>query len=275
VWGRSLTSRSRSSAQSLDQRFGCFVDGADVAILRGLSSDAIRTQRNSDPWSRVVINLVMYSDQVFPEAKNVDERLLDLLAMKGRSIGYVPSGPEPDLRFYRQRQSHYARMGLNLDLFFNLEQPVTESRIGDLFACDAIHLPGGHTRGFLHRLRDGGLAEPLANWARNGGLLIGTSAGAILMTPSVAVDAIFSEEAPESVLDGAGLDLVPFEFFPHLNAKADYLSLLLNYSKNMSRTIAACSDGDGVVIDGGAIECIGQIVWISNGAVVEGPNQVC
>jgi dipeptidase E len=215
----------------------------------------------------------MYSDQVIPENKKVDERLLDLMAMKGRRIGYVPSGPEPDFWFYRQKQTYYARMGLGLDLFFDIEQPFSNSRTSELFACDAIHLSGGNTRSFLHRLRTSGLSEPLANWARNGGLLIGTSAGAILMTPSVALDAMFSGEAPENVRDGAGLNLVPFEFFPH--AKAEYFSLLLNYSRNTSRTIAACRDGDGVVINEGAIENIGQIVWISNGAVVEAPSRVC
>jgi dipeptidase E len=252
-----------------------FVDQAFVAILRALSWNAFRTHRNCARWSRLMINLAMYSDQVIPENKKVDERLLDLLAMKGRRIGYVPSGPEPDFQFYRQKQTYYARMGFGLDLFFDLEHPLSASRISELFACDAIHLPGGNTRSFLHRLRTCGLFEPLASWARNGGLLIGTSAGAILMTPSVALDAIFSAEAPENVRDGTGLNLVPFEFFPHLNAKAEYFSLLLNYSRNTSRMIAACRDGDGVVIDEGAIENIGNIVWISNGAVVEAPGRVC
>jgi dipeptidase E len=221
-----------------------------------------------------VINLAMYSDQVIPANKQVDDRLLDLLATKGRRIGYVPSGPEPDFRFYHQKQAYYAQMGLSLDLFFDLEQPLSESRIDDLFACDAIHLPGGDTRRFLQHLKASGLSEHLADWARHGGLLIGTSAGAILMTPTVALDAMFSNEAPESVRDSAGLNLVPFEFFPHLNSKPQFLSMLLDYSKRTSGTIAACRDGDGILISEGAIASIGQIVWMSNGAVVEAPGRV-
>jgi dipeptidase E len=216
-----------------------------------------------------MMRLVMYSDQVIPENDKVDARLLDLLAERGQHIGYVPSGPESDRRFYRERQNYYAKLGLDLSVFFDTSRPLDEAGLATLLDCDAIHLSGGHTRAFLHILKANSLLGALAEWTRNGGLLIGTSAGAILMTPTVALDAMFSGEDPKAVRDSGALDLVPFEFFPHLNKSADYLPQLLAYSTETSRRIAACRDGDGIVVNGDVVESVGDIVWITNGAICE------
>lgn len=111
------------------------------------------------------------------------------------------------------------------------------------------------------------MIDALRRWAASGGILIGTSAGAILMTPTIAVDALFSGRRPEDVEDGAALDLLPFEFFPHLHAKTSYLPDLLRYSANTPRPIIACPDGDGVVVARGRVSCVGNPLWLCNGAI--------
>lgn len=212
--------------------------------------------------------LALYSDQIIPANAAVDARLLALMAARGvgRRIGYIPSGPEPDRHFYIGRRDYYARLGLDLALFHD---PLVDAVDREaLFSCDAIHLSGGHTGGFLRRLRKAGLIGPLRDWARAGGVLLGTSAGALLMTPTIATDALFSGGRPEDVDDGAALDLVPFEFFPHLDADADYLPALLRYSRTTPRPIFACRDGDGVVVNGARIACIGASMWIAGGEIV-------
>lgn len=216
-----------------------------------------------------MVNLVMYSDQIVPANKKVDAHLLDLMAGRGRRIGYVSSGPEPDRRFYRERQAYYANMDLDLSFYFDTSTPFNAAELTDLLSHDAIHLSGGNTQVFLYLLKVNGLLDRLAEWARAGGLLIGTSAGAILMTPNVALDAIFTGDDPSDVQDGAALDLIPFEFFPHLDKNDKYLPQLLTYSSLTSSTIAACRDGDGLVVNGHVIESVGNIVWIMNGSIVE------
>ncbi|MDR6952195.1 dipeptidase E [Ancylobacter sp. 3268] len=214
------------------------------------------------------LNLVLYSDQIVPANAAVDTRLLALLTARaaGRRIGYIPSGPEPDRRFYMQRQAHYARLGLDLALFHDPLADAAEREA--LFACDAIHLSGGNTGGFLRRLRKAGLIDPLRDWALAGGMLIGTSAGALLMTPTIAADSLFSGGRPEDVADGAALGLVPFEFLPHLDADARHLPALLRYSRATPYPIFACRDGDGLVVSGERIACIGASVWVAGGEIV-------
>ncbi|UVK41614.1 Type 1 glutamine amidotransferase-like domain-containing protein [Mesorhizobium sp. AR10] len=214
-----------------------------------------------------MINAVFYSDQVISANEKVDIRLTKLMRERGRRIGYVPSGPDPDLWFYSEKRAYYARQGLDLDIFYDLDRDHDSAERDALLACDAIHLSGGNTAAFLARLRRSGMLDRLRNWANDGGLLVGTSAGAILMTPTIAVDALFSNKRPEDAKDSAALDLVPFEFFPHVQAKPSYLPDLLAYSTWNSRPIIACPDGDGVVVADGVVECIGDPFWLSNGSV--------
>ena len=126
------------------------------------------------------ITAVLYSDQVIAANEKVDQHLLSLLGPSRRRIGYVASGPDPERRFFSDKRSYYARCGLELSLFHDLD---IAGDPRELFACDAIHLSGGNTAAFLARLRHSSLLGPLKNWAARGGILIGTSAGAILMTP--------------------------------------------------------------------------------------------
>ncbi|WP_457583695.1 Type 1 glutamine amidotransferase-like domain-containing protein [Ensifer canadensis] len=216
-----------------------------------------------------MLNLVLYSDQIFPACSAIDRRLVELLKARGTGnrLAYVASGPEPDRNFFMNAQSYYDRSGLDLSLFYDLDEPHTAEDISALFASDAIHLSGGHTGGFLERLRRSGMVQPLRDWALSGGILIGVSAGAILMNPTIATDALFIGRRPEEIADGDALDLVPFEFFPHLSDGDTYLPDLLRYSTGTSRPIVACNDGDGVVVADGRIECVGNPLWISGGTV--------
>lgn len=216
-----------------------------------------------------MVNLALYSDQLFPECSAIDRRLADMLYARGpgRRTAYVASGPEPDRAFFLAARTYYGRCGFDLAQFYDLDEPLAADDVGALFASDAIHLAGGHTGGFLERLKRSGLFGPLRDWALSGGVLVGVSAGAILMGPTIATDAPFVGLKPEEITDGHALDLVPFEFCPHLNDDEAYLPTLLRYSTHTPRPIVACNDGDGVVVTGGTIECIGSPLWLSGGAI--------
>ncbi|MBK5570864.1 Type 1 glutamine amidotransferase-like domain-containing protein [Ensifer sp. 2YAB10] len=216
-----------------------------------------------------MLNLVLYSDQIFPACSAIDLRLAEMIEAHGvgTRIAYVASGPEPDHSFFLAGRAYYRRLGLDLALFFDLDEPHSADDIAALFASDAIHLSGGHTGGFLERLKRSGMLGQLSDWARSGGILIGVSAGAILMAPTIATDALFIGERPEDIEDGDALALVPFEFFPHLGDDDSYLPALLRYSLSTLRPIVACNDGEGIVVSDGRIECFGDPLWISGGAV--------
>ncbi|MBY3152415.1 type 1 glutamine amidotransferase-like domain-containing protein [Rhizobium laguerreae] len=207
----------------------------------------------------------LYSDQFIAENAPMDRRLAALILSRGNRIGYIASGPEPQREFFNEKRRYYRSYGLSLDLFFDLDVLSGDEEIGRLFSCDAIHLSGGHTGDFLRRLRQSGMLDKLRSWALDDGILVGTSAGAILMTPTIAVDALFSGGSPDAVQDGAALDLLPFEFFPHLNDDPGYLSALLRCSETTATPILACRDGEGLILGNGLVEIFGAPLMISDG----------
>ncbi|SMD18953.1 Type 1 glutamine amidotransferase-like domain-containing protein [Rhizobium sp. RU36D] len=215
------------------------------------------------------LRLFLYSDQVIAQNARIDNQLLQLINRgSGRRIGYIPSGPDPDRRFVADRRRYYAKYGLEIAVVYDLDVPQTPDDLASLLSCDALHLSGGHTMGFLTRLRRAGMIDVLREYASSGGLLVGTSAGAILMTPTIAVDALFSGGRPEEVREGDALGLVPFEFFPHCDAKPSYLTQLLSYSTVTPRPIMAVRDGDGIVVAAGIAHCVGGAILIKDGMMM-------
>jgi dipeptidase E len=209
------------------------------------------------------LRLVLYSDQVVAANRKLDLEVLRLLANAAPRIGYLSSAPDPARRFFAAKQAYYAQYGA-IDLTYF--DPEELGALDALLACDAIHLTGGDTRGYLARLRRAKLIEPLRQYALSGNLLIGTSAGAILMTPSIAVNALFEVAEPADTSEQAALNLVPFEFFPHLQVDPAYQQSLMHYSRgNGGRSIFACTDGDGIIVEGGKVRAVGAITEIREG----------
>lgn len=92
-----------------------------------------------------MVNLVLYSDQTAGEGEEIDACLLHLLRERsgGARIGYVASGPDPERSFFQASRAYYARLGLELCLYHDLDLAQDAVEIARLFACDAIHLSGG------------------------------------------------------------------------------------------------------------------------------------
>lgn len=216
---------------------------------------------------RMMRKLVFYSDQILPAGKAVDERMLDLLGKKKPVVGYIPSSSDPDRIWFSECKVFYSRYDIDLDLYFGLGQAYDSPTLDLLFSCDAIHLSGGNTFQFLQRLKVRGLLKPLRQYVLNGGVLIGVSAGSIIMTPNIRASLLCGDEPVQGVSDYSGLGLVDFAFVPHFGVPNVGLPELIEYSKTFRTTVYGCPDGSGIVIDGDQIECIGEIVAISDGAV--------
>jgi dipeptidase E len=211
------------------------------------------------------MNLALYSDQVIAENAPMDRRLAEIVRKRGDRIGYISSGPDPDRHFFNEKVAYYAKRGLKLDPFIDLDDVVADD-LDQLFSCNAIHLSGGHTGHFLQRLRKADVLERLRSFALDDGILIGTSAGAILMTPTIALDALFLGQQPADITDGDALDLVPFEYFPHLNEDERFLPALLRYSETITNPVVACRDGEGLIVGNGTVEIFGAPLLVSGGS---------
>lgn len=211
--------------------------------------------------------LVFYSDQILPEGKEMDEHMLELLGMKQPVVGYISSASDPERKWFLERQKYYSQYNIDLNFYFDLEQAYDLNKLDDLFSCDAIHLSGGNTYHFLQRLKARKLLQPLREYASNGGILIGVSAGAILMTPDISTTFLCGNVRMKGMDDTASLGLVDFAFVPHFEQPESRLPELIAYSQEYQTTVYGCPDGAGIIVDGDQIEFIGNIVSVKNGVV--------
>jgi len=209
--------------------------------------------------------LALYSDQHINQSPKMDERLLSLIDKQHPTIGFIPSSTDPERTWFKQQQSYYKSLGADLSVYFELETKYEPDKTKDLFACDAIHLSGGSTYNFLYWLRQRGFTPLLRDYVSNGGVLIGVSAGAILMTPELSTTHLCGEKPSHDLTDLSALNLVDFAFLPHINKINLVEEKLIEYSITHGRKIFGCYDGDGIIVDSDNIECIGNLMLAESG----------
>ena len=189
------------------------------------------------------MKLALYSDQIPPLTDAMDAQVMSLLPPSPR-IGYLPSSPDRDRAWFRQVEAYYGRYGAAL-AFFGVEDDFDSARLPDLFESDAIHLTGGNTFQFAYWLRQRGLFDPLREFAERGGMLIGVSAGAILMTPDISTSSLCGDQPYPGLASMSGLRLVDFHVVPHVGEDLDALK---GYSAHVSGTVLGIPDGAGVLV---------------------------
>ncbi|MBV9389547.1 MAG: Type 1 glutamine amidotransferase-like domain-containing protein [Chroococcidiopsidaceae cyanobacterium CP_BM_ER_R8_30] len=204
--------------------------------------------------------LVFYSDQVIAANQQVDCYLLQLLGTTAARIGYISSSSDPERQYFTVKQQYYQQYGLELALYVELDVAYKTDLLTSLFACDAIHLSGGNTYYFLYWLQQRGLMERLQHYALHQGVLVGISAGAILMTPLVASAQLCGDTPYVPLTSYQGLGLVDFAFVPHVQDTPEEHARLQAYANSQQRVLYGCHDGDGIVVAGETVTLVGNVV---------------
>ncbi len=216
--------------------------------------------------------LVLCSDQQVGVSDELDAKLLELLCETKGKIGIIPSETDRNLRYFKRTSGHYEDLGFNNFMHFDAGHEFDASLIPQLLKCDAIHLSGGETAPFLMNLKNQGMLSILNKYVQNGGVLIGVSAGAMLMCASIDIcNAVADEntkiqnakkkgkDAPKAkAKSGLALNLVPFEFFPHYENSEFINQQIQIYVNAVRRTVVASDDSQGVVVLGDEIILVGE-----------------
>lgn len=206
--------------------------------------------------------LILYSDQIPPITNKIDNELKSLLSKPNPRIGFIPSISDTERKYYRDRQAFYRQLGMNLEVYFELDNEYNPKLLDSLLRCDAIHLSGGNTYYFLHWLRRRNMMDTLVQYVAQGGVLIGVSAGSILMTPDISTSAFCRDEVIEGETDFTGLGLVDFSFVPHFGAIPITVDDLKKYSRDKQMVVYAVRDSGGIVVIENEVKCIGDLLEI-------------
>lgn len=203
--------------------------------------------------------LILYSDQIQGRSDAVDDALLALVPASAR-IAFVPAASDSRQRYFKRACEHYSWLGLAEPEECDLESGCDPARIAQLWRCDAIHLGSGDPLHFAAFLNAKNLMAPLRRFVQAGGVLIGVSAGAMLLGDVVVDPAI---EAPKSGAKAPrpmkGMGVFAPLFYPHFDGDAASVALLTRFARTQKRAVLACHDSEGVVVQGEDVELIGEV----------------
>lgn len=212
--------------------------------------------------------MFFYSDQVAGKSDELDKELLNLIDKEDPKIAYIPSCSDLTRKYYNQKVEYYRRLGISNLLYFDLDEEFDENKLQELLKCDAIHLSGGDTAYFLSNIRKRKFDVILKDYVSNGGILIGISAGSIIMTENIDIIKVGERcENSCNLTNTQGLGLVDFEFMPHWDWVIYNIEEFQSYTINSGRTLYLCRDEDGIVIRDNDIKLIGNIIKIQNGII--------
>jgi dipeptidase E len=219
--------------------------------------------------------LVLHSSHV-PWDTKVDQQFLALCGKRPEEItlAYIPSSSDLDWsrRYFNEELAWYSQFGIPPEhiMYFDVDKAYYASKEDELFSCDAISLSWGNTFSFLHALRQRWFIEKLRAYVDKGGILIGLSAGAILMSETIRTAWWFwLPDDDINVLwlkDLSALEFNAFDFFPHYVGDNETIEKLKKYA--IWKIIYAVKDGDGIIVNGKNVELIWDVAVFQDGEII-------
>ncbi|WKA55570.1 Type 1 glutamine amidotransferase-like domain-containing protein [Planococcus shixiaomingii] len=207
--------------------------------------------------------LFFYSDQIVesPGNRRLDHILLEGADLQNTKIGYIPSTEDEEKTHFNVKAQYYRNYGIQDCVFFDLYSEFDSSNIDKLLQCDIIHLSAGNPIEFQKAIKHRKMEQVLCDYFHQGGIIVGVSGGAVQLGNSIKLFQLFSGDSSE-VLEG--LQLVDFDFLPHYNRwDEDFKRDVESYAEKAGTTVYAGNDGDGMIVENGKIEMIGDIVVIN------------
>lgn len=214
------------------------------------------------------MNLVFYSGGFEEENLLLDKAFIKLINKPNPLITFIPSSSYDSEIEFREFVKHYSKFKITRFIHFPVDRPFDQILFKEVLKSDVIHMAGGNTFYFLDTLRKSKMLPALKEFAKRGGILTGLSAGAIMMTENIEMAGYpeFDRDDNEINLKNlSSLNLVDFFFFPHFKNSRRYDEVFKNYTKKSKKTIYACPDGAGIIINNGVMDFIGTCYAFTKG----------
>lgn len=174
---------------------------------------------------------------------------------------YIGSEPDPQQIFFTQTKNIYASIGYQLDLYLDFEDGFCIDVFHQALSKPFIHLSGGNTFRFLNAMNQRNVANALINYTAQGGVLIGVSAGAMLLTPSIITANLCGDPNDVGIENLQALNLTSFLFAPHSDKQ-----LKNHRAFHDKQTLYMASDDDAVLITNKTLITIGSPLKVTPGS---------
>ncbi len=148
------------------------------------------------------------------------------------------------------------RLHLRADIFDIVKQPIEE-----LLKYDVVEFIGGNPYYLLKSLKEHANAKEVLQKIAREKTLIGWSAGAIAMTPTIGIIQAFSPELNQwNVTDLCAMGLTDVQIIPHYSKFSKryerFEERCVQYEKDNDCALIRLEDGEGIAIAGDAITYI-------------------
>lgn len=186
---------------------------------------------------------------------------------KFKRLLYIPSQKEGALEEIKLAKRALKKRDIKLTACC-LESEKTASIKEKIKTSQILFLGGGNTFSFMNDLRRHGLKGDFKAHLKAGRLIVGLSAGAILMTPSMLMACYPTKDADECSNPNAsmkGLGLVPFEICPHYKNSKTMNKDLEIYSSLHNNLVYAVKDGAFLAVKGTSMHFSEHASLFTNG----------
>lgn len=210
--------------------------------------------------------LWLYSSGDGEENVDTDAELLKTVGGRKSRLTFVPTQAE-DLSeaeyYYSEFRDRVAMHGYGNVSMLALDRPFRPQDLERAVDSELIYLSGGNTFYFLDLLRRSGFGEILKRRAESGRPLAGHSAGAIVMTPTIATASYPEEDRDDNevgLTDLTALGLAAFDYFPHYESAPLYDAALRDASRILERPVYGVPDGSCIRVERANMAFFGE-VW--------------
>lgn len=221
------------------------------------------------------MKLFLYSGGTREENHKLNLELKEILPATSR-ITYIPSASDEERKHFKEFSEWFSYYGYKKFYYFELEEGFGKSKALEALKSRAIYLSGGNTYNFLYWILKRKFDRELKMFVKNGGLLIGESAGSMIMTNNIDLTGLFDSGSENEckVNPSKTLKLMNFELFPHYKSRVEFKKkglkrideILLKTSKKRNWPIVALREGEGVIVADDGIEFVGKpTVFVGGG----------
>jgi dipeptidase E len=207
------------------------------------------------------MSLIFLSETKDNENKLIFEEIKSLLG-NNKKIAYIPTSADWERKYFKRVEQFFEKIGsYELKYFGLFEGEWSGSFISEIGSFDAIYISGGNTYNLLYHIMLRKLDSTIKKFTKDK-VVIGTSAGGIVLTPSIKISV---EPNEFNLTNFTGLNQVDFNFYPHFepnNKMTDELEDFINQKENFGRLIYAATNNSAISVVGDKIKLIGEVTKI-------------
>ncbi len=138
----------------------------------------------------------------------------------------------------------YEKLSITNITYCDLDSDNDQNVIELISNCDILHLGGGHTFKFANRIKSGNYTTNLLAGIEKVKLVVGESAGAIILTDDLEIANILGEN--DTGNKELPLNLLQLSFLPHYNTISIDIS---KYQTTRERVIYGVNDSGAILVD--------------------------